>query len=96
MIGIFSWFRGKDLDKDEEFQARIADPESRKIVYGESMTLLGKTTVSEPVDRHVDFHRRYRGGGGARRIAVAAAAGRRQAAVDGADDPDVHAAWPAR
>jgi len=42
MIGIFSWFRGKDLDKDEEFQARIADPEQRKIVYGESTTLMGK------------------------------------------------------
>lgn len=41
-IGIFSWFRGKDLDQDEEFQARIADPEVRKHVYGESTTLLGK------------------------------------------------------
>jgi anaerobic C4-dicarboxylate transporter DcuB len=42
MIGIFSWFRGKDLDKDEEFQARIADPEVRKRVYGDSTTLMGK------------------------------------------------------
>ena len=42
MIGIFSWFRGKDLDKDPEFQALIADPENRKYVYGESATLLGK------------------------------------------------------
>lgn len=42
-IGIFSWFRGKDLDKDEEFQQRIADPEVRKFVYGDSTTLLGKT-----------------------------------------------------
>ena len=42
-IGIFSWFRGKDLDKDEEFQARIADPETRKYVYGESKSLLGVT-----------------------------------------------------
>jgi len=41
-IGIFSWFRGKDLDKDPEFQARIADPESRRRVYGQSTTLLGK------------------------------------------------------
>jgi len=41
-IGIFSWFRGKDLDQDEEFQARIADPENRKRVYGETTTLLGK------------------------------------------------------
>ena len=43
MIGIFSWFRGKELDQDPEFQARIADPEQRKIVYGESTTLMGKT-----------------------------------------------------
>lgn len=43
MIGIFSWFRGKDLDKDEEFQKRIADPEQRKIVYGQSATLIGKS-----------------------------------------------------
>jgi anaerobic C4-dicarboxylate transporter DcuB len=42
-IGIFSWFRGKDLDKDEEFQARIADPETKKYVYGESKSLLGVT-----------------------------------------------------
>ncbi len=43
MIGIFSWFRGKDLDDDVEFQKRIADPEQRQIVYGESATLMGKT-----------------------------------------------------
>ena len=42
MIGIFSWFRGKDLDKDAEFQARIADPEVRKFVYGDTATLLDK------------------------------------------------------
>ena len=42
MIGVFSWFRGKDLDKDPEFQKLIADPENRKRVYGESATLLGK------------------------------------------------------
>jgi anaerobic C4-dicarboxylate transporter DcuB len=43
MIGIFSWFRGKDLDEDEEFQKLIADPENRKFVYGETASLLGKT-----------------------------------------------------
>lgn len=41
MIGIFSWFRGKDLDKDEEFQEKIKDPEFKKYVYGDSKTLLG-------------------------------------------------------
>jgi len=48
-IGIFSWFRGKDLDKDETFQALIADPEKRAIVYGEtgpSASLLGKSLTS--------------------------------------------------
>ncbi|ABD71280.1 anaerobic c4-dicarboxylate membrane transporter family protein [Rhodoferax ferrireducens T118] len=43
LIGIFSWFRGKDLDDDPEFQKRIADPEQREIIYGESATLMGKT-----------------------------------------------------
>jgi len=42
MIGIFSWFRGKDLEKDETFQKLIADPEKHKYVYGESATLLGQ------------------------------------------------------
>jgi anaerobic C4-dicarboxylate transporter DcuB len=42
MIGIFSWFRGKDLDKDEAFQQLVADPENRKSVYGDSTTLLDK------------------------------------------------------
>ena len=39
-IGIFSWFRGKDLDKDEAFQKLIAEPEGRKLVYGETATLM--------------------------------------------------------
>jgi anaerobic C4-dicarboxylate transporter DcuB len=41
-IGIFSWFRGKDLDKDEEFQKFISTPENKKYVYGDSATLLDK------------------------------------------------------
>lgn len=45
-IGIFSWFRGKDLDKDEEFQDLIADPENKKYVYGNSATLLDKKLPS--------------------------------------------------
>ncbi|MGX2983931.1 anaerobic C4-dicarboxylate transporter [Helicobacter sp. 23-1048] len=40
-VGIYSWFRGKDLDKDEEFQERIKDPKFKEYVYGESKTLLG-------------------------------------------------------
>lgn len=41
-IGIFSWFRGKDLDKDPEFQAKIKDPEFKKYVYGDTASLLDK------------------------------------------------------
>lgn len=41
MIGIFSWFRGKDLDKDPVFQAKLKDPEFKQYVYGDSKTLLG-------------------------------------------------------
>lgn len=41
VIGIFSWFRGKDLDKDEEFQEKLKDPEFKNYVYGDSKTLLG-------------------------------------------------------
>lgn len=41
-IGIFSWFRGKDLDKDPEFLAKLQNPETKKYIYGESKTLLGQ------------------------------------------------------
>ena len=41
-IGIFSWFRGKDLDKDEDFQKFISVPENKQYVYGDTATLLDK------------------------------------------------------
>lgn len=41
-IGIFSWFRGKDLDKDPVFQEFISVPENHDYVYGDSVTLLDK------------------------------------------------------
>ena len=41
-IGIFSWFRGKDLEDDEEFQEFIKDPDNKKYVYGDTATLLDK------------------------------------------------------
>jgi len=40
MIGVFSWFRGKDLSEDDDFQKLISTPEGHKQVYGESTTLL--------------------------------------------------------
>ncbi|MCC7228091.1 MAG: anaerobic C4-dicarboxylate transporter [Burkholderiaceae bacterium] len=42
MIGIYSWFRGKDLSDDADFQKRIADPEQRQFIFGDSATLMGK------------------------------------------------------
>lgn len=41
-IGIFSWFRGKDLDKDPVFQKFISVPENKEYVYGDTATLLDK------------------------------------------------------
>ena len=46
MVGIFSWFRGKELKDDAEFQKRIEDPQQRQIVYGESVTLMGKVLTT--------------------------------------------------
>ncbi len=41
-IGIFSWFRGKELDKDQRFQDFISIPENHDYVYGDTATLLDK------------------------------------------------------
>lgn len=38
-----SYRRGKDLDKDPEFQARIANEEQREFIYGDSVTMLNRT-----------------------------------------------------
>ena len=37
-----SYKRGKDLDKDPEFQKKLADPEQREFIYGNSATTLNK------------------------------------------------------
>jgi len=42
-----SYNRGKDLDKDPEFQARKADPELYKYMYGNTATTLDKTITKE-------------------------------------------------
>jgi anaerobic C4-dicarboxylate transporter DcuB len=42
-----SYKRGKDLDKDPEFQARLKDPDMYKYMYGESATLLDKVVSRE-------------------------------------------------
>ena len=47
LAALWSMRRGKDLDKDEEFQARLADPEFRANVYAGSQTLIGKVFPRE-------------------------------------------------
>ncbi|MDD4600580.1 Anaerobic C4-dicarboxylate transporter DcuB [bioreactor metagenome] len=39
--------RGKSLDKDEEFQAKLKDPEQYSFIYGESQTLIGQKFPKE-------------------------------------------------
>ena len=47
LCGIFaaalcSYKRGKDLDKDPKFQARLADPQLKEYMYGDTASLLDK------------------------------------------------------
>jgi anaerobic C4-dicarboxylate transporter DcuB len=44
---LWSMNRGKDLDKDPEFQAKLRDPEQKQYIYGESSTLLDKIFPKE-------------------------------------------------
>ena len=43
VVGVYSWFRGRELDQDKDFQNLISDPERHNYVYGSTATLLGKT-----------------------------------------------------
>ena len=47
MASIASYKRGKDLDKDPEFQKKIADPAQREYIYGSSATTLDKKIAPE-------------------------------------------------
>ena len=52
LLGIFiasiaSYRRGKDLDKDPEFQKKIADPVQREYIYGSTATTLDKKIAPE-------------------------------------------------
>ena len=42
MAALWSLRRGKDLDKDPDFQERIKDPEQRSFIYGSTDTLLNQ------------------------------------------------------
>ena len=52
LLGIFmaslaSYRRGKDLDKDPEFQKKISDPVQREYIYGSTATTLDKKIAPE-------------------------------------------------
>jgi anaerobic C4-dicarboxylate transporter DcuB len=47
VAALWSMNRGKDLDKDAEFQARINDPVQKEYIYGENATLLDKVFPKE-------------------------------------------------
>ena len=47
-----SYRRGKDLDKDPAFQARVSDPEQRAYIYGGSATTLDKV-ITRPAKASV-------------------------------------------
>ncbi|WP_034514663.1 anaerobic C4-dicarboxylate transporter [Actinomyces slackii] len=47
LAALWSMHRGKDLDKDEDFQRRLADPEFKANVYSGSTTLIGKVFPAE-------------------------------------------------
>ncbi|AEX39462.1 anaerobic C4-dicarboxylate transporter [Corynebacterium pseudotuberculosis] len=42
VAALWSLRRGKDLDKDEEFQERLKDPAFKETVYGDSHSLIGQ------------------------------------------------------
>lgn len=47
LAALWSMRRGKDLDKDEQFQERMKDPEFKEMVYASSETLIGKVFPKE-------------------------------------------------
>lgn len=47
VAALWSLKRGKDLDKDPEFQERIKDPDQYNYIYGSSETLIGKRFPKE-------------------------------------------------
>ncbi len=90
-IGIFSWFRGKDLDKDEAFQKFISVPENRQYVYGDTATLLDKKLPKSNWLAMWIFRRRLPWSLSRRGLRLTSNL-RRQTVVDGAGHSDVHAA----
>ena len=48
LAALWSMHRGKDLDDDPEFQARIADPEQYAYIYGESAAVNADSALPTP------------------------------------------------
>ena len=57
MAGLWSLNRGKDLDKDEAFLAKIADPEQKAFIYGslDDKSLINKTLPKTAYNAAVIF-----------------------------------------
>lgn len=55
VMAAYSNFRGKDLDKDPQFQALIADPEAKRYVYGRLYDSPRQEAPVQTVDRNVDL-----------------------------------------
>lgn len=47
VAALWSMKRGKDLEQDEEFQAKLQDPDQKSYIYGSSETLLDKKFPKE-------------------------------------------------
>ncbi len=47
VAALWSLKRGKDLENDPEFQARMKDPEQKEYIYGETATLMDKVFPKE-------------------------------------------------
>ena len=54
IAGLWSINRGKDLDKDSEFQEKIADPEQKEFIYGglQEQSLLNIILPKVPIRQH--------------------------------------------
>lgn len=54
IASLYSYRRGADLDKDSQFQARLADPVMKEYMYGNTATTLG-TKITKEAKRSVYF-----------------------------------------
>ena len=62
IAGLWSINRGKDLDKDSEFQEKIADPEQKEFIYGglQEQSLLNIILPKKCLSGSISFSSGYR------------------------------------